>query len=133
MLNSLALHLVAKPSHPLRYDLNPFLAALGSNTSITELNISGHQIGNKGAIALAKSLQINTSLNTLFWDENQIGLMGFKNVKYALKINKTLKYMPLNIADIAFGEELHESAEQHNLAKTLAKIETLILNNQVNS
>jgi len=108
---------------------------LGNNNSLTELNISGHQIGNKGAIALSKSLQINQCLNTLFWDQNQIGLLGFKNIKYALKINKTLKYMPLNVADIAFGDTLQGQSlvDQNQLSRTLAKIETLILNNQVNN
>lgn len=61
---------------PLKTDLIPFIHALGSNTTITELDISGNQMGNKGAIALAKTLQTNHTLSRLFWDENQTGPMG---------------------------------------------------------
>lgn len=61
---------------PFKTDLIPFINALGSNTTITELDISGNQIGNKGAIALAKTLQTNNSISRLFWDENQTGYMG---------------------------------------------------------
>lgn len=70
-----ALHISAK-SHPLKNDLLPFIFALGENTSLTELDISGHQMGNTGAIALAKSLQTNNSLIKLLWDENQTGILG---------------------------------------------------------
>jgi Ran GTPase-activating protein (RanGAP) involved in mRNA processing and transport len=69
------LHISAK-SHPLKNDLLPFIFALGENTSLTELDISGHQMGNTGAIALAKSLQTNNSLTKLLWDENQTGILG---------------------------------------------------------
>jgi len=127
-----ALHLTAKSSHPLKNDIFPFIAILGSNSLLTELDITGHQIANKGAIQLAKSLQTNSSLVKVMWDGNQTGLMGFKNIKYALTMNKTLKYFPLPVADIGAELQLQKAAEDHRkLQKALAKIEQLILHNQL--
>jgi len=121
-------------SHPLKHDIIPLISALGANTTITELDISGHQMGNTGAIALAKSLQLNTTISRLLWDENLTGLIGFKNIKSALKINNSLRYMPIPIYDI--GDVLQQQSnetEQKKLQSTLAKIERSILNNQLNS
>lgn len=72
----LALHLNMSKATPLKSDLIPFIDALASNTTIVELDISGNQMGNKGAIALAKVLQNNHTLTRLFWDDNQTGYLG---------------------------------------------------------
>jgi hypothetical protein len=53
----------------------------------------------------------------------------FKNINAALKINKTLRNMPLPVIDIAEVLQQQNSA-QEQLQKTLAKIERAILNNQ---
>mmetsp|Transcript_22688 Transcript_22688/g.31592 ORF Transcript_22688/g.31592 Transcript_22688/m.31592 type:complete len:1101 (-) Transcript_22688:27-3329(-) len=125
------LHISAKPHHSLKNDLLPFVTALASNSTITELTMSGHQMGNAGAVALAKTLQTNEALTKLWWDGNQTGIVGFKNIKYALKINKTLKYMPLPVSDIAEQLQLNSSPEfQKKLQSTLTKIEKAILFNQ---
>lgn len=145
-LTLLALHIAAKHNHPLKHDLIPFIDVLASNTSLTEIDLSGHQIGNTGVIALAKSLQLNATLTKLFWDENETGLIGFfisffqflisfrfKNIRYALKINKTLRHMPLPVADISvLLRDLKDQEEQKKLQLTMQKIERSILNNQMN-
>ena len=46
----------------LKTDLSIVLNALGSNTSLTKLDISGNAMGDMGAKMLAKALQINTKL-----------------------------------------------------------------------
>lgn len=46
----------------LKADLSIVLNALGSNTSLTKLDISGNAMGDMGAKMLAKALQINTKL-----------------------------------------------------------------------
>jgi len=125
------LHITAK-HHPLKHELLPFVASLGNNNTLTEVAISGHQMGNKGAVALARVLQTNHCLTSLSWDGNLTGLMGFSNIKYALKLNKTLKYMPLPVSDI--GELLKSGGSNTDVMKlktTITKIEQLILNNQV--
>lgn len=48
----------------LKADLAIVLNALGSNTSLTRLDISGNAMGDMGAKMLAKALQINTKLRS---------------------------------------------------------------------
>lgn len=52
------------------------ISALNSTRNLTELDISGHQIGDTGAVALAKTLQTNNSLMRLVWDGNDVTLLG---------------------------------------------------------
>eukprot|EP01119_Soliformovum_irregulare_P008761 TRINITY_DN21870_c0_g1_i1.p1 TRINITY_DN21870_c0_g1~~TRINITY_DN21870_c0_g1_i1.p1 ORF type:complete len:1212 (+),score=320.20 TRINITY_DN21870_c0_g1_i1:423-3638(+) len=126
------LEFVAKAGGGLKADMMPLILALGTNASLASLDISGHLIGNKGAIALAKSLQTNTTLMSLSWDNNEIGVMGLKNVKYALSINKTLKHMPLPVGDLAEVAKETSSTDQKKLASLVAKIEARIIANQFN-
>ena len=46
----------------LKSDLTIILNALGSNTSLTRVDISGNGMGDMGAKMLAKALQINSKL-----------------------------------------------------------------------
>lgn len=46
----------------LKSDLSIVLNALGSNSSLTRLDISGNAMGDMGAKMLAKALQINSKL-----------------------------------------------------------------------
>jgi hypothetical protein len=74
----------------------PFIYALGTNTKLTEVDVSGtsivhivkpfesslipvtgHAMANKGVTSLAKILETNHSLTTLYWDDNLTGLIGF--------------------------------------------------------
>lgn len=48
----------------LKADLAMVLNALGSNASLTTLDISGNAMGDMGAKMLAKALQINTKLRS---------------------------------------------------------------------
>lgn len=46
----------------LKTDVTIIINALGSNTSLTKVDISGNAMGDMGAKMLAKALQINTKL-----------------------------------------------------------------------
>lgn len=48
----------------LKAELSVLLNALGSNASLTRLDISGNAMGDMGAKMLAKALQINTKLRS---------------------------------------------------------------------
>ncbi|XP_038628608.1 capping protein, Arp2/3 and myosin-I linker protein 2 [Tachyglossus aculeatus] len=85
----------------LKLGTHVLLNALGSNTSLTTLDISGNAMGDPGARALAKALQINTRLRTVIWDRNNTTAQGFLDVAYALERNYTLKAMPLPLSDVA--------------------------------
>jgi len=122
-----ALSFQGKGVQVLKADIVPFLYALGNNTSLVSLNISGHQMGNKGAIALSKALQTNHTLTSLTWDDNVTTLLGFINIKNALRVNQTLKNMPLPVYDIA---QALKSENGLQLQQILNQIERQILNNQ---
>lgn len=46
----------------LKTEVTIIINALGSNTSLTKVDISGNSMGDMGAKMLAKALQINTKL-----------------------------------------------------------------------
>ncbi|KAJ7395314.1 capping protein, Arp2/3 and myosin-I linker protein 2 isoform X1 [Pitangus sulphuratus] len=85
----------------LKLGTNVLLSALGSNTSLTALDISGNAMGDTGAKMLAKALQINTRLRTVVWDRNNTTAHGLLEVAQALERNYTLKSMPLPMSDVA--------------------------------
>ncbi|XP_074058414.1 capping protein, Arp2/3 and myosin-I linker protein 2 isoform X2 [Macrotis lagotis] len=84
----------------LKLGTSVLLNALGSNPSLTSLDISGNAMGDTGAKMLAKALQINTQLRTVIWDRNNTTAQGFLDVAHALEGNHTLKNMPLPLNDL---------------------------------
>ncbi|NWI66667.1 CARL2 protein, partial [Todus mexicanus] len=108
----------------LKLGTNVLLSALGSNTSLTALDISGNAMGDTGAKMLAKALQINTKLRTLVWDRNNTTAHGLLEVAQALERNYTLKAMPLPMSDVAQAYRSHpEKTEEavHKLQSYLAR------------
>uniref|UniRef100_A0A9J8CTU7 CARMIL pleckstrin homology domain-containing protein n=1 Tax=Cyprinus carpio carpio TaxID=630221 RepID=A0A9J8CTU7_CYPCA len=69
----------------LKADLSMVLNALGGNSSLTHLDISGNSMGDFGAKMLAKALQINTKLRTVIWDRNCVSAQGLQDVAAALE------------------------------------------------
>ncbi|KAM7384850.1 hypothetical protein PAMA_011960 [Pampus argenteus] len=109
----------------LKADLSIVLNALGSNTSLTKLDISGNAMGDMGAKMLAKALQINTKLRTVVWDRNNISPQGLQDVAAALEKNYTIRFMPVPIMDAA--QALKASPEKTEDA--LLKMEHYLLRN----
>ncbi|XP_051948611.1 F-actin-uncapping protein LRRC16A-like [Xyrauchen texanus] len=109
----------------LKADLSVFLNAVGSNSSLTHLDISGNNMGDFGAKMLAKALQINTKLRTVIWDRNCVSVQGLQDVAAALEKNYTIRFMPVPITDAA-------QALKNNPEKTedvLMKMEQYLLRN----
>ncbi|XP_076383472.1 capping protein regulator and myosin 1 linker 1 leucine rich repeat protein isoform X10 [Megalopta genalis] len=92
-----ALHL---PDSRLKSDLYNLINALGSNTCLHTLDISGNQIGDPGARLLAKALQINNHLRTIIYDKNNITLQGYADIVHALEKNCSVRHMPFPIFDL---------------------------------
>ncbi|XP_077576762.1 F-actin-uncapping protein LRRC16A-like isoform X1 [Stigmatopora nigra] len=109
----------------LKSDLTIILNALGSNTSLTRLDISGNAMGDMGAKMLAKALQINSKLRTVIWDKNNIGPQGLQDVATALEKNFTIRFMPIPIIDAS--QALKASPEKTEDA--LLKIENYLYRN----
>ncbi|XP_077096605.1 F-actin-uncapping protein LRRC16A-like [Siphateles boraxobius] len=109
----------------LKADLSLVLNALGGNTSLTHLDISGNNMGDFGAKMLAKALQVNTKLRTLIWDRNSVSAQGLQDMASALEKNYTIRFMPVPITDAA-------QALKNNPEKTedaLLKMEQYLLRN----
>ena len=111
----------------LRLDILQILDAVGSNERLISLDISGHQMGNKGAIALGKNLQINHKLQQLEWEDNGTTLQGFTAVAAGLEKSKTLKEMVLPVIDIS---NAMKSEDPVKLSKICSKIQSLLARNQ---
>ncbi|XP_037831643.1 F-actin-uncapping protein LRRC16A isoform X2 [Kryptolebias marmoratus] len=109
----------------LKADLSIILNALGSNTSLTKLDISGNSMGDMGAKMLAKALQINTKLRTIVWDRNNVSPQGLQDVAAALEKNYTIRFMPVPIMDAA--QALKANPEKTEDA--LLKMEQYLLRN----
>ncbi|XP_077600171.1 F-actin-uncapping protein LRRC16A-like [Stigmatopora nigra] len=109
----------------LKGDLAIVLNALGGNTSLTKLDISGNAMGDMAAKMLAKALQINTKLRTLIWDRNNVSPRGLQEVASALEKNFTIRFMPVPIVDAA--QALKTNPEKTEDA--LLKMERYLLRN----
>lgn len=109
----------------LKTDLTLVLNALGSNASLTRVDISGNGMGDMGAKMLAKALQINSKLRTVIWDRNNVSPQGLQDVAAALEKNFTIRFMPLPIIDAS--QALKASPEKTEDA--LLKIESYLYRN----
>ncbi|KAM9789899.1 capping protein, Arp2/3 and myosin-I linker protein 3 [Neosynchiropus ocellatus] len=99
--------------------------ALGSNTCLRKVDLSGNGLEDSGAKMLSKALQINTTLRSVTWDRNNTTATGFQDVARALEHNFTLQYMPLPLSDVA---QAHRSAPERT-DQALAKIQRALLRN----
>lgn len=85
----------------LRNDIHNFINALGSNQSLQVLDITGNLMGDIGARLLAKALQINNKLRKISLDRNNVTLVGYNDLVYALENNFSMRTIPFPIVDIA--------------------------------
>uniref|UniRef100_A0A6B2KX46 Ras-GAP domain-containing protein n=1 Tax=Arcella intermedia TaxID=1963864 RepID=A0A6B2KX46_9EUKA len=84
----------------LKESIVPFLFELMNNKHLQVLDIGCHSFGDKGAMALGKLLQKNTTLTSISYDDNGIGLAGLKLISQGLARNKHIKWMPPPFLDI---------------------------------
>ncbi|XP_038004241.1 capping protein, Arp2/3 and myosin-I linker protein 2 isoform X2 [Motacilla alba alba] len=111
----------------LKLGTNVLLSALGSNTSLVSLDISGNAMGDTGAKMLAKALQINTKLRTVVWDRNNTTAHGLLEVAQALERNYTLKSMPLPMSDVAQAYRSHPERTE----EAVHKLQSCLTRNQL--
>ncbi|XP_045104886.1 F-actin-uncapping protein LRRC16A-like isoform X28 [Portunus trituberculatus] len=83
----------------LKTDLHNLLNALGSNHCLQNLDISGNYMGDSGARLLAKALQINSKLQFISYDRNNVTLQGYSDIAYALQSNYSVKFLPFPVHD----------------------------------
>ncbi|KYR02674.1 RasGTPase-activating protein [Tieghemostelium lacteum] len=131
-LESLIMKGGQKTNQQLQRDIVPFLLSLGSTFTLKHLDISWHSIGNQGAISLAKALYQNKSITNLVWDNNNVGSLGYANIKNSLKQNYTIKEMNIPIYDITeiYKYDGTTVIEQKKLRSLLLKMESYLSRNQ---
>ncbi|XP_072051803.1 F-actin-uncapping protein LRRC16A-like [Amphiura filiformis] len=120
-----ALTSLSVAGNKLKFETIQIINALGSNTTLTSVDLSGNGMGDIGARMLAKALMINTKLNTVSLDNNAITAKGFADIADALERNYTLKYMPTPVNDVS--QALRSDANKTQAA--LQKIQTLLQRN----
>ena len=69
---------------------------LETNTTLTNLNLSGNNLGPSGAESLATALKTNTSLSNLNFSGNNLGPAGAESLATALKTNTALTHLELS-------------------------------------
>ena len=74
--------------------------ALKDNETLLKLEIHCNSIGDEGAEALSEMLKVNTTLKTLNLYGNKIGDEGAKALANALKVNKTLTHFYIGCNNI---------------------------------
>uniref|UniRef100_A0A3B3SCB0 Capping protein regulator and myosin 1 linker 3 n=1 Tax=Paramormyrops kingsleyae TaxID=1676925 RepID=A0A3B3SCB0_9TELE len=99
--------------------------ALGSNTCLRKVDLSGNSLEDIGAKMLSKALQINTTIRSVTWDRNGTSAAGFQDVARALEHNFTLQYMPLPLSDVT---QAYRSAPERT-EQALTKIQRALLRN----
>nr|XP_023693448.1 capping protein, Arp2/3 and myosin-I linker protein 2-like [Paramormyrops kingsleyae] len=99
--------------------------ALGSNTCLRKVDLSGNSLEDMGAKMLGKALQINTTLRSVTWDRNSTTATGLLDIARALEHNFTLQYMPLPLSDVT--QAYRSSPDKTEQA--LAKIQRALLRN----
>ncbi|XP_055276122.1 F-actin-uncapping protein LRRC16A-like [Moschus berezovskii] len=109
----------------LKTGVTIIINALGSNTSLTKVDINGNGMGDMGVKMLAKVLQINTKLRTVIWDKNNKTAQGFQDTAVAMEKNYTLRFMPIPMYDAS--QALKTNPEKTEEA--LQKIENYLLQN----
>lgn len=98
----------------LRGDVNVFLQKVAENGKLVELDISGNDVGNScltpilpksdillGASMISRLLQTTTTLKSLRWDDNNVGLMGYQGNPLCIPINS------LKPSFMAYRETIH--------------------------
>ena len=71
--------------------------ALKTNTTLTNLNLSGNNLGPAGAESLATALKTNTILTNLDFSGNSVGPSGAESLATSLETNTTLTNLNMSV------------------------------------
>ena len=77
--------------------------ALEVNASMTSLDLRWNQIGDAGAAAIANAIAVNASVTYLGLSSNKIGDPGAIAIAKALEVNASLKLETLYVDDAILG------------------------------
>ncbi|KAG9350314.1 hypothetical protein JZ751_026668 [Albula glossodonta] len=111
-----------------------FCEGLGSNSSLTQLDLRNNQINHQGAAELSLALKRNNTLQELDLRWNNIGLLGSRSILEALQQNRTLVQLEMAGNNIpsdslkAIEQSLeHNSDRQSTLRESRSRTQFLTL------
>ncbi|XP_063828094.1 F-actin-uncapping protein LRRC16A isoform X2 [Ostrinia nubilalis] len=87
----------------LKGDLYGLLNALGGARRLRSLDVGGNLAGDAGARLLAKALQCNCTLHTLYIDRNAFSLQGLTDIAMALRRSVSVRRVEFPGCDAAAG------------------------------
>jgi len=117
VINTPNLHevsLTGDESHYMKGVLNPLFSALGTNSSLTHLDVSRNRIGDAGITALAGALLTNKTLTSFNADNNRSTMKGLRELHEACEANKTLLDWVIPMEDI---ERIWRSGNEKKVAE----------------
>ena len=74
--------------------IRQFLIKMAKNKTLLELSIENNRLGDSGAYELAELLRVNPTLMLLKCDRNDIRVNGWKSIRLAFEMNRTLVHLP---------------------------------------
>jgi len=116
-----------KATQQLGRSIIPFFQQLMHNSSLTNLDVSGHSFGSAGAKSLSKVVQLNATLTRIVYDMNDIGLMGLSAIAEGVAYNSTLEVFPLPVLDITSILSSDHSAETQRKVQSVCETLQLAL------
>ncbi|XP_071505200.1 uncharacterized protein [Diadema antillarum] len=121
----LPLHTLLVANNRMHHDTHQLINALGSNTTLHTIDLSGNGIGDIGARLLAKALQINSKLQKVILDNNGITAQGFQDLAQAMERNYTLRHMPIPTVDLMAAVQ----KQQEKTERAVQRIQELLQRN----
>ncbi|CAK1556172.1 unnamed protein product [Leptosia nina] len=123
----------------LKGDLYGLLNALGGARRLRTLDVGGNLAGDAGARLLAKALQCNCTLHTLYIDRNAFSLQGLTDIATALRRSVSVRRVEFPASDAAAGgrgaservaalwRDLHERLSSNTTASQTHRLRALAL------
>eukprot|EP01099_Mayorella_cantabrigiensis_P005407 TRINITY_DN4325_c0_g1_i1.p1 TRINITY_DN4325_c0_g1~~TRINITY_DN4325_c0_g1_i1.p1 ORF type:complete len:844 (+),score=211.59 TRINITY_DN4325_c0_g1_i1:81-2612(+) len=99
-LSTLTLEGTKTEASSLVQESSSFFKALGKTRSLSTLDISGNCLGDRGIRAFGYSLELNHSLKSISFDDNDISLPAFESFKFSFSRNFGVTDLRLPSRDI---------------------------------
>jgi leucine-rich repeat-containing protein 16 len=110
-----------KGSLSLGVGANEVCYSMTTNEQLRSLDLSGHGFGDKGASAAGRMVTTNETLESFFWDDNNVTLPGFEAFFRGLRKNVTLSRCPLPISDIAAAMKQNSAARTAEVVRKIGE------------
>jgi len=124
-ITKLQLRGAPRANFALKDQLIDLIFGLLTNVHLLSIDISGHQAGDDLAIALAKVLGRNSTLRTIYWDHNEVTIVGLQAIKLGLQRNSSLILFELPFMDI-FDLRNHTDTDKELLLSLIQDIQKIV-------